>query len=209
MKEATMRKPIHLELAGGKSQRQRIWELIRKYPFSFSQMDVTPGGVPDDTARDYLRGLTKAGYIEVLQQPKPNHTQTLWRLMKDPGAEAPRVRKNGEAVTQGHGNEAIWGAMQALGVFTYRVLAEMSGATMQTVKSYCVALQRAGYLTVEQPSKHKRSGGTDAKYRLLKSKVTGPRPPMITRLKAVYDPNIHQIVWQQDADDALEAMEAA
>ena len=29
---------------------------------------------------------------------------------------------------------------------------------------------------------------------------------MITRLKAVY-PNIHEIVWQQDEDHALEEME--
>jgi hypothetical protein len=50
-------------------------------------------------------------------------------------------------------------------------------------------------------------GGILATYRLLASRVNGPRPPMITKLKAVYDPNIHQIVWQQDADEALEATE--
>lgn len=202
------RKPIHLELAGGKSQRQRIWELIRKHRDSLSLMDVTPGGVPDDTARDYLRGLTKAGYLEVLQQARPAHVPMLWKLVKDPGAEAPRVRKNGEEVTQGHGNEAIWRAMQVLGIFTYRLLAEMSGATEQTVKTYCVMLSRAGYLTVEKPAKAKGFGGIAAKFRLVKSKIHGPRPPMITRIKAVYDPNIHEIVWQQNADDALEAAEA-
>jgi hypothetical protein len=201
-------KPIHLELSGGKTKRQRIWDLIRSHGGDFGQKDVTPGGIDDDTARDYLRALTKASIIVIVRESTPRHVCTLWKLVVDRGAEAPRINKRGEEVLAGRVNEAMWGAMQALNVFTYRLLAEMSGATEQTVKSYCQALLRAGYLTVEQESKSKGYGGIAAKYRLLKSRVKGPRPPMITRLKAVYDPNIHEIVWQQDEDDALEAMEA-
>jgi hypothetical protein len=31
---------------------------------------------------------------------------------------------------------------------------------------------------------------------------------MITRLKAIYDPNIHQIVWAEGADAAAESIDA-
>lgn len=198
------RKPIHLEMTGGKSQRQRIWEAIRQSGREFTQMNVTPSEVADDTVRTYLRGLTKAGYLELTQQGRVPRLRNQWKLIRDAGAEAPRVSRQGVEVTQGHGNEAIWGAMQALGSFTSRVLAEMSGAKEFTVKSYCHALQKAGYLTV---SREGNRHGTQTEYRMLKSRVRGPRPPMITRLKAVYDPNIHEIVWQQNEDDALEEME--
>lgn len=204
------RKPVHLELAGGKSQRQRIWEKIRiKGVKQFDIADVTPGGVPIATARDYLCGLAAAGFLTVVQQGKKPRTPSIYKLAVDAGAEAPRVTKQGEIVTQGHGNEAIWVAMQALGSFGSLVLAEMSGAKESTVKTYCAALVHAGYLTVVREGKGRGRGGVAAQYRLLMSRVNGPRPPMITRLKAVYDPNIHKIVWQQNADDALEESEAA
>jgi hypothetical protein len=202
------RKPIHLELQGGKSPRQRLWEHIRATKGrDFEQLDVTPAGITNDSVCDYLQGLTNAGFLKITRQSKPDRTRQRWKLVKDPGVEAPRVRKNGEVVTQGCGNEAIWGAMQALGSFTPRVLAEMSDQKESTVKAYCLALKNAGYLTVERESKTGGRKGIQAQYRLLNSKVHGPRPPMITRLKAVYDPNIHAIVWQQGADEALEATE--
>lgn len=202
------RKPIQIELAGGKSQRQRIWENIRKRgDKSFVLADVTPGNVPLTTARDYLIGLAAAGYLTVEQQGKVPRTKSIYKLARDAGAEAPRVRKNGEVVTQGDGNEALWGAMQALKTFNARVLASMAGVKETTAKHYCIALARAGYLTVDKPGKGMGRGGILATYRLMLSRVKGPRPPMITRLKAVYDPNIHQIVWQQGADDALEVAE--
>lgn len=204
------RKPIHLELLGGKSPRQRIWEAIRAMNGKdFDHAYVTPNGVTGDSVCDYLGGLTKAGFLVVTVKGNSAQTRQRWKLVRDPGVEAPRVRKNGEVVTYGAGNEAIWGAMQALGSFTPVTLAEMAGSNLNTVKHYCLFLVKAGYLTVERESK-RVGGGTrmPAVYRLNKSRVNGPRPPMITRLKAVYDPNIHEIVWQQDEDDALEAAEA-
>ena len=202
------RKPIQIELAGGKSQRQRIWENVRSQGVKpFGIPDVTPGNVPLTTARDYLIGLSAAGYLTVELQGKAPRTASIYKLARDAGAEAPRIRKNGEAVTQGNGNEALWGAMQALKSFNARVLAKMAGVKETTTNHYCIALANAGYLTVDKPGKGMGRGGILATYRLLASRVNGPRPPMITRLKAVYDPNIHQIVWQQGADDALEETE--
>jgi hypothetical protein len=190
----------HFELMGGKSPRQRIWDAIRAMNGKlFDVRDVTPGDVQTVGVRDYLVGLALAGYLKVVNQGKAPRDASIYQLARDAGAEAPRVRKNGEEIS-GNGNEAMWGAMQALGSFTTRVLAKMSGAKEATVKSYCRALEKAGYLTVERAAK----AGVQMQYRLLKSRVQGPRPPHVTRLKAVYDPNIHAIVWQQNADDVVE-----
>jgi hypothetical protein len=204
------RKPAHLELAGGRSPRQRTWEMIRAESGDFTTIDVTPRGVTEDSVEDYLQALTNAGYLVVTRRAARNGTRQRWRLVKDPGMEAPRVRKDGTAVTQGQGNEAIWGAMQALGSFTTRVLAEMCGVNEKTVKAYVLMLRKAGYLTVEREDKHggKKGIAIQAQYRLVKSRVHGPRPPMITRVRAVYDPNINQIVWQQSPDEVLAEAEA-
>ena len=206
------RKPVHLELAGGKSPRQRLWEFIRATGGKeFEQMAVTPAGITNDSACDYLQALTNAGFLKVTRPAKADHTRQRWKLVSDPGVEAPRLRKDGKPVTQGSGNEAMWSAMQALGSFTPRLLAQMSGVKETTVKSYCLALRKANYLTVERPSKTGGGKGIaiQTQYRLVRSLVHGPRPPMITRLKAIYDPNIHRIVWQEGADEALEMAEGA
>lgn len=207
------RKPINLELSGGQSKRQRIWNLIRSTnEHGFDIADVTPGDINIKSVRDYLAGLTNAGYLECIEDDAPDkypRKRLTYLLINDSGLEAPRVTKQGEKVTQGQGNEALWGAMQALGSFNARVLAEMAGVKENTVKTYCTMLQHAGYLTVDRRGKGIGQGGIATQYRLLTSKVNGPRPPMITRLKAVYDPNIHKIVWQQNADHAIEAMEDA
>lgn len=200
------RQPINLELIGGKTKRQRIWDLIRsKGTGIFKIADVTPGDIHKGTSKTYLESLVRAEYLgcNLIGNSK------LYYLINDAGVEAPRVTKQGDKVTQGQGNEALWGAMQALGSFNTRVLAEMAGVMESTVKSYCKILSCAGYLTVDKKGKGMGSGGIGTQYRLLTSKVNGPRPPMITRLKAVYDPNIHEIVWQQNADHAIEALEDA
>jgi len=204
------RKPIHLEMQGGKTPRQRIWQMVRATAGKdFELNDVTPVGVTNDSACDYLQGLTGAGILTITRRARSDRTRQRWQLVNDPGVEAPRLRKDGQLVTQGSVNEAIWGAMQALGGFTTRVLAEVAAVNEKTVKSYVYALRKAGYLTIEREDKHGgRKGSIQAEYRLLKSKVHGPRPPMITRAKVVYDPNIHQIVVVQDADEVLEVLEA-
>lgn len=200
------RKSINLELTGGKSKRQRIWDLIRATGrATFEAAEVTPGDIHRETAKCYLKSLVRGEYLGC----NLTGESMIYYLINDAGIEAPRVTKQGEKVTQGQGNESMWGAMQALGSFNTRVLGEMAGVVEPTVKRYCTMLYNAGYLTVDRQGKGTGRGGIATQYRLLASKVNGPRPPMITRLKAVYDPNIHEIVWQQNADHAIEALEDA
>lgn len=194
------RKPIS-ELAGGQSPRQRMWSYIRRQTGEFDWKDVTPGGVPRKTATDYLKNLVAAGYLTLV-----NSDTQAFVLARDNGIEAPRVRKDGSEVTQGNGNEAIWGAITVLDTFDAQTIADLSGAAMGTVKTYCKHLARAGYLTVANQGKGGRAATI---YRTVKSRISGPRAPMITRLKVVYDPNLHQVVWSEGADEAVREMDHA
>ena len=195
------RKP-QSELIGGKSPRQRVWELARRQYSRFGWKEVTPGGVPKKTSTDYLAALCRAGYLR--ESEAPNCTgEKLYLFARDNGIEAPRVRDDGSPVTQGGGNEAMWGALGVLDTFDTRTLAELSGAALHTVKTYCLYLARAGYLTVAI----KGGRGAATVYRVVKSRISGPRAPMITRLKVVYDPNTHQVVWGEGADEAAREMD--
>lgn len=201
------RKPVTLEMAGGKSPRQRIWEKIRQVKrFTVRELrGELPGDIPVTTVRSAVLAWEAGGYLKrrsILEAGARGGE--VFDLARDAGIEAPRVRKDGTAVTQGQGNEALWGAMEALGAFNLRVLARMAGVPLSTAKTYCAYLHKAGYLVVERKGKGSGKGGISSTYRLLRSKVSGPRPPMITRLKTVYDPNTGKIVWQQDPQEVLD-----
>lgn len=195
------RQPV-ATLAGGKSHRQRIWELIRQAKPGFTMMDVTPGDIASETARDFLNGLERAGILGATE-PARRGERKRYALLHDKGIEAPRVRRDGTEVVQGQGNEAMWGAIQVLDSFTAQTIADLSGAAPGAAKSYCMFLARAGYLKIANQGKGSGSGGTPTLYQTVKARITGPRAPMITKLKAVYDPNIHEVVWTQGADDAI------
>lgn len=196
------RKPV-ATLAGGKSHRQRVWELIRNAKPGFTLWEVCPGDVPTETARDYLNGLERAGILGLFT-PQKKGERKRYQLQDDKGIEAPRVRRDGTEVIQGQGNEAMWGAIQVLDSFTAQTIADLSGAAPGAAKGYCLFLSRAGYLRVASQGKGSGNGGTPTLYQTVKARITGPRAPMITKLKAVYDPNLHEVVWTQGADDAIQ-----
>lgn len=176
--------------------RQAIWEWIRENEkengpmavFRQHEMDICldPGSI-----REYLTGLAKAGYL-VATTYKKRGQATLFTLVKDTGIEAPRVRRDGTAVTQGQGRRQMWNAMQVLKVFSPRDLAFNSGTESHTVaeseaKTYCHLLSLAGYLVA-------RDGG---KYALIATKWSGPQPPQIQRTRQIYDPNLKKVVWSR------------
>jgi len=204
------RKPI-TALSGGKSPRQRIWEAIRAWAgtgdgtFTASVLSRT-AKLEMSPIQDYLRGLVAGGWAGVAVQGGRG-VENVYRLEKDNGIEAPRVRRDGSEVTQGSGNEALWGAISVLDSFTAQTIADISGATPHTAKTYCLFLARAGYLKVASQGKGRGKGGVASVYLTVKSRISGPRAPMITRLKAVYDPNLHQVVWMEGADEAVEEMD--
>lgn len=215
------RKPAILELVGGKSKRQRVWEAIRAIDSEASPIAMEGAGcfTADDLSRRskveyepvryFLRGLSAAGYVETCRWATVGRgVKNVYRMAKDNGVEAPRVRPNGSEITQGRGSEALWAAMTALDSFTAAFAAEIAQVSPATAKATCGLLGRAGYLVAIDPGKGLGKGGRPTVWRVAAEHRHKPRAPMITRLKAIYDPNIHQIVWAEGADDAAEAVDA-
>lgn len=204
------RKPAHLELAGGKGLRQRMWDRIRVFGLehSFSLMDVLFGGELDSesTAREYITGLFHAGYLElrraaVTTGAVSKRQPALYRLARDAGAEAPRVRKDGTPVTMGLAQEQMWRTLRMMKADTNaRELAAHAGTPEIPVREtaahdYLRNLHLAGYLECVKAGKGVGRGGIQARYRLRPDRNTGPRPPMVCRADAVYDPNLGKTVW--------------
>lgn len=189
------RKPAHKELIRGKSNRQRMWEVMREKAEGFTGYQIARrANVHDATVRSYIQSLDKAGYLERIAGADHFEEQTL-RLTKDTGIEAPAVTRQGKASTAGQGNEAMWRTLRILGTLSARQLAEHASATVTvslwSARSYLKWLNRAGYveLLAEKP------GDRNARYSLLSSRYTGPRPPMVQRGGRLYDPNLGKVVF--------------
>lgn len=199
---AVTRKPVHLQAQGPKEDRQFIWETLRQMHKAGEVIAVSEvwkrgtGNGPKGRVRDYINGLVAAGY---LRQWAETGKTTEYELVKDCGMEAPRVRKDGTEVTQGRGREQMWRTIKIIGEFSARDLAQSASTPAfpvaeNTAKDYCTMLAGGEYLAVVRPG----SPGVPARYRLVQSRWTGPRAPMIQRLKQLYDPNTGEVVYRRN-----------
>lgn len=195
------RKPIHLEQRGGKGNRQRIWEVIRKHRDSFTLSFVADeAGVNYGTAQTYFRGLKKAGVIANKGEMRRNkQTCQLLHLVQDYGVEAPKFCRDGSLSRTGEGTEAMWRTLRMLGSVTAKQLAAYASAAVEvketTAHSYLKWLVKAGYV--------QHTDSRPRRYSLVKAKVTGPRAPQVQRVGQVYDPNNATVVYTQSAEDLL------
>ncbi|MDR5803428.1 hypothetical protein [Caballeronia sp. LZ001] len=203
------RKPAHIELAGGKGPRQRVWEAIRGQQDDFCAHSVVRlADIDKSTVQTYLQALERGGIIEPLGERKAIGDRKHYRLVRNTGIEAPRLDRSGRPVTNSRGNENMWRTMRIMGEFCPRELA-LRASTPDVVvaeaaaKAYVKCLAQAGYLTVVD-SGHpfiRGKGAKQARYRFCSpSSYTGPRPPMIQRKRSVYDPNLGRVVWQEEPD---------
>jgi len=154
--------------------------------------------VNSSIAQEYLRGLAKAGFIGLTQEPtrvQPNR----YRLLRDNGIEAPRVKKDGSPVTQGLAQEQMWRTLRTIkGDTNASELAAHASTSKVKVaviaaSDYLLHLNKADYLTCTAPGKGVGRGGIQARYRLTRN--TGPKPPMVQRIGTMYDPNLNEVVW--------------
>lgn len=193
------RKPAHLELIGGKGLRQRLWERMRAAQAPFALADLLHGGEDASTAREYITGLFHAAYLSLRRAAVPRKLPALYSLARDVGAEAPRVRRDGTPVTMGLAQEQMWRTLRMLkGDTNARELAAHASTPETPVRETAAAdylgnLHRASYLRVTKAGKGIGKGGVQARYQLISN--TGPRPPMVCRTDAIYDPNLGKTVW--------------
>lgn len=189
---------IELAASGRVYGRQAMWEAMRRLK-RFIRADLDGLEIERDTIRTYLQGLVRSGHVVVVT-PQGRHTPAMYELVKDVGLEAPRVRRDGAPVLQGQRREHMWRAMKMLPSFTFVDLAVNASTdemrvTEQDAKDYVKHLFAAGYLSALRPGKPPRTQGL---YRLIKN--TGPRPPMVTRAKIVFDPNLGKIAWVEEVE---------
>ncbi|WP_095157156.1 hypothetical protein [Pseudomonas sp. Irchel 3E13] len=201
----------HLVVQGKKDPRQRIWESIRVLAPGFSINDIArrTGQRPYDISV-YLKALTTAGIIELIEAPGGKASR-VFALLRDEGADHPRVNSKGQRTYEHLATENIWRTLRILGgdltVPDVVLTASVGNVALTPIKvrQYLTALTEAGYL------EKKEGGGQVADtYRLLSEKNTGPRPPEIRQLESlqVYDPNLSKLVHVKttgsiDADRSL------
>lgn len=201
------RKPVHIQ-GTNLSGYNAVWASIRELKV-FTYKDIATwtvrqklSGVNHWTIESYIKRLAKGGYIAV--KSKEHYRGKTYRytyeLTKDVGIQAPRLDKNGNISKQGEGQRNLWRTIKILKVFTYRELAAAASTletkvTSNSAHTYINALAKAGYLVKVGEHKHT---GIPATFRFLPSKDTGPLPPQIQRSKAVFDPNLNQVVWSPE-----------
>ncbi|RJF94837.1 hypothetical protein D3874_03210 [Oleomonas cavernae] len=192
--------PAALAANDRRPPREIIWAKIRQLQtFTIDQV-ATPARVDRSSARTFVFGLEKAGYL-VRLDPNPDTKELRFQLAKDAGAAVPRIGKDGERVTQGDLRAAAWRAMRSLKVFTIRDLHVTSGISETDAKSYINYLVKAGFLAYRLKSKH---AGQVSRLAFIESRFTGPKAPQVTSIKVVFDPNVGEVVWPIVGQDAIE-----
>tara|TARA_R110000868_G_scaffold225568_2_gene477827 strand:- start:32908 stop:33540 length:633 start_codon:yes stop_codon:yes gene_type:complete len=204
------RKPVHLTMKSDKaSGRQAIWQGIRKLK-RFTAAEVWHETKEERaTIRTYLTSLERGGYVVEVEMRAPKtgvlsrpsstrYKERVYKLARDVGIEAPRLKRDGTLCIQGLVREQMWRSIKLLADFTPRDLAIFASTENQPVSgvdagNYLGHLFRAGYLTIVEASTHQ----SQARYRFVRARDTGPRPPMVQRLKTVFDPNTCKIMWQE------------
>ena len=181
------------------SPRQVVWTALRELAGEELQNDVSLKAITDrtgvvpKTARDYLACLIAGSYIAAVEAPTATY-----RLIRDAGVHAPRLRADGTPVTQGAATTNMWRSMRTLSKFSYRDIALHSNTTgvavsEESAKAYCKILLATGYLKVVQ--KAAPTDGRIAIYRLIRN--DGPKPPMVQRVKQIFDPNTGRVYRQE------------
>lgn len=187
------RKPTHLAMQNGKTNRQRIWDSLRENPNLSSYYKISiKTTIAYETVRTYMIALRRSGHLEVIGSAcgEPE-----FKLAINTGVEAPQLKSNGEKSTKGAGKETMWRTIRILGEFTPSDLvmqcSTVKPVTLSTAKNFIKWLNWAGYLeliTSARPS-------VQARYRIRRTMNTGPVPPVIQRDGRVFDPNLNRVVF--------------
>lgn len=204
-KIAAGRSPAARAAAGRVAPRDAMWAEVRALRTFGTKEIAAAGNVDRNAARVFLAGLAAAGIVRI-EPPAADTAKRLairYELLRDPGPVTPRVGLDGQPVLQGNLRAAAWRAMRSLKVFTVRDLHVTSGISEVDGRSYLHFLTQAGYVRYRT----KGVASAPSVYQFVESRFTGPKPPQVMNVKAVYDPNVAKVVWPL-ADQVEEGDEA-
>lgn len=171
--------------------RHLVWTSLRETPDGLTRKALADlHQVAPSTVANYLNALLAGGYVEKIEAARG---APVWRLIRDTGFHAPRLRADGSAVTTGNATRNMWRSMRILKQFSARELSATATTTDTEVtevhaRVYCHKLLQAGYLRV---IKKARPPHVAAVYRLARN--TGPQPPKVQRVQQVFDPNTKRV----------------
>lgn len=183
------------ELTKPRNSRQLIWQILRNNRECFFSVDeiAEETGCVFETVYIYLRSLYRGGFLEIKRGSRFSR-RMCYRLLRDAGVEAPRLREDGSACS-GTATEAMWRTMKILKQFDIDILVAHVRMThkisRKTANQYTLALERAGYLANIGTQRYKR-------FKLLKN--TGSQAPQLMAVAEIYDPNINEIVLREVPD---------
>lgn len=210
------RRPIEQEVRGLMSPRERVWTAIRRLKAGFTLADVQDKCDPmvqAGTVEKYMVQLRKTGFIKQVGTARPKVESTHPTLAKaivydlaSEQFEAPRVSGGKVLPPAGLGHLAMWRCMKVLKEFDYRELARAASVGDLVVKeraaqTYVNALATAGYLVVIRKGGPQRIG----RHRLVKD--TGPRAPVLTRRKCIFDLNDGTSTNLETAQEVCDGLE--
>ncbi|VUX47884.1 hypothetical protein DF3PA_80044 [Candidatus Defluviicoccus seviourii] len=93
--------------------RTGMWAAMRKRQ-TFRPRDIAfDSGATPDAVQTYIRGLAAAGIIECIERDPPRYS--IYQIVHDEGAEAPRVDIRGRRCTRGARREQVVAALRVLG----------------------------------------------------------------------------------------------
>lgn len=141
----------------------------------------------------YVARLRAGGFVGLAEPAKINKPN-VFRLLKSP-TTAPRLRADGSEITIASAQERLWRAMRSLVRFSTRELAyaatvEKHPVLVKTAQRYVNQLACAGYLEAQGASRR------PALYRLKPGMNTGPKPPSILAIDAVWDRNLNEVIGE-------------
>ncbi|WP_313350505.1 hypothetical protein [Paracoccus sp. (in: a-proteobacteria)] len=180
------RKPVH----ESRDFRQLVWEALKGAPAPVTRTDLQQATkAAPSTIANYLKALVAGGLVDRIE----DEYRPTYRLLRDTGFHAPRLKADGTPVKAGGSTVNLWRSMRMLKQFTARELVAHSTTselevTENHAKVYCSHLLAAGYLRVVQKAVPPKRA---AIYRLIRD--TGPVPPKTQRVHQVYDPNTGEV----------------
>ncbi|WP_397458182.1 hypothetical protein AB3464_25045 [Pseudomonas asplenii] len=192
-----MGKSTQLRLVGGKEPRQFMWEAVRDNRNGFTANVIAQiSGQTEGSVKVYIRALNKAALIELVDG-EGEFGDHRWRLVRDEGAEHPRVNIAGKRTNHGAGLENLWRTLRIMGEMTAAQAADMASVGEVKISqayalNYFCDLARAGYLV---QSEFDFQGPVS--FRLKPEFSTGPRHPIIQRTTSmqVFDPNMNKVTF--------------
>ena len=165
--------------------RPEMWRIVRRVGAQGRIFDVDAvrgqlrGAIRRERVSDYLKALAAGGYLARVA-PDEERLGEGFQLVRDPGAEVPRVRPDGTPIVQGAGREQCWRTMKILGHFSaieLAVTARVLAATRLPPEEQQDEIRRRA----AEPGYHLIAEGRPA----LEAEL-GFRPPLRLRLHRFY-----------------------